>query len=153
MSDAGEIAVTSNTPQYYDISGWPEFFPQPEARVPDEKLSGIIALQNALYRRRISHPKAINKEIEEELNAAATREKVAKWEKDLELPLLPSANSSKRRNFPSRFDQWLQKLPPKPPTQPDWADSRQRRAKIPRGGNLRPAGRRLLSLGRPQPEE
>ena len=63
MGDAGEIAITSSTPEYYEISGWPEFFPQPEARVPDDKLSGIIALQNALYDGE-SPPKAINKVIE-----------------------------------------------------------------------------------------
>ena len=119
MSDAGEIAVTSNTPQYYDISGWPEFFPQPEARVPDEKLSGIIALQNALYDGE-SPPQAINKEIEEELNAAATREKVAKWEKD-RTALVAQREQFEKEELPDRFDQWLQKLPPKPPTQPDWA--------------------------------
>jgi hypothetical protein len=118
MSDAGEIAVTSNTPQYYDISGWPEFFPQPEARVPDEKLSGIIALQNALYDGE-SPPQAINKEIEEELNTEATREKVAKWENTL-AELDAQRERFEEDELPGRFDQWVQKLPKKPPDQPDW---------------------------------
>jgi hypothetical protein len=119
MGDAGEIAVTSNTPEYYDISGWPEFFPQPEARVPDDKLSGIIALQNALFDGE-EPPKAINKEIEEELNAEATREKVVKWEKAL-AELVAQRELFEKEELPGRFDQWLQKLPKKPPAQADWA--------------------------------
>ena len=119
MDDAGEIAVTSNTPEYYDVSGWPEFFPQPEARVPDDKLSGIIALQNALFDGE-EPPKAINKEIEEELNAEATKEKVAKWEKTL-AELVAQREQFEKEELPDRFDQWLQKLPKKPPVQADWA--------------------------------
>ncbi len=119
MEDAGDVAVTSSTPEYYDISGWPEFFPQPEARVPDDKLSGIIALQNALFDGE-SPPKAINKEIEEELNAEATREKVAKWEKAL-AELVAQRERFEKEELPGRFDQWLQNPPEKPPVQPDWA--------------------------------
>ena len=77
MGDAGEIAITSSTPEYYEISGWPEFFPQPEARVPDDKLSGIIALQNALYDGE-SPPKAINKVIEEKDKKGKIRKKKVK---------------------------------------------------------------------------
>jgi len=77
MSDAGEIAITSSTPRYYEISGWPEFFPQPEARVPDGKLSGIIALQNALHDGE-SPPKAINKVIEEKDKKGKIRKKKVK---------------------------------------------------------------------------
>ncbi|SVB59333.1 uncharacterized protein METZ01_LOCUS212187, partial [marine metagenome] len=119
MGDAGEIAVTSNDPKYYDISGWPEFFPQPEARVPDDKLSGIIALQNALFDGE-EPPKAITKEIEEELNAEATREKVAKWEKAL-AELVAQRELFEKEELPGRFDKWLQNPPKKPPAQPDWA--------------------------------
>tara|TARA_Y100000588_G_scaffold270500_1_gene286028 strand:- start:3195 stop:6503 length:3309 start_codon:yes stop_codon:yes gene_type:complete len=119
MEDAGEIAVTSSDPKYYDISGWPEFFPKPEARVPDDKLSGIIALQNALYDGE-EPPQAINKEIEEELNAEATREKVAKWEKAL-AELVAQRELFEKEELPDRFEQWLQKLPTKAPAPPDWA--------------------------------
>ena len=118
MGDAGEIAVTSNTPQYYDISGWPEFFPQPEARVPDDKLSGIIALQNALFDGE-DPPEAINKEIEEELNPEGTRVKVEKWEKD-RAALVAKRELFEKEELPGRFDQWLQKLPSKPPAPPAW---------------------------------
>ena len=119
MKDAGEIAVTSNTPQYYEISGFPEFFPKPEARVPDDKLSGIIALQNALIDGEVP-PKAITKEIEEELNAEATRVKVAKWEKD-RAALLAQRKLLEKEELPARFEQWLRKLPTKLPDQPEWA--------------------------------
>jgi hypothetical protein len=119
MGDAGEIAVTSNTPEYYDISGWPEFFPQPEARVPDDKLSGIIAFQNALFDGE-APPKAITKETEEELNAEATREKVVKWENTL-AELVAQRELFEKEELPVRFDQWLQKLPKKPPAKADWA--------------------------------
>ncbi|MDE0576599.1 MAG: DUF1592 domain-containing protein [Opitutales bacterium] len=119
MGDAGEIAVTSNTPEYYDISGWPEFFPQPEARVPDDKLSGIIAFQNALFDGE-EPPKAITKEIVEELNAEATRVKVVKWENTL-AELVAQRELFEKEELPSRFDQWLQKLPKKPPAKADWA--------------------------------
>jgi hypothetical protein len=119
MGDAGEIAVTSNTPEHYKISSWPEFFPQPEAHVPSDKLSGIITLQNALYDGG-SPPKAINREIEEEINAAATKEKVAKWEKAL-TELVAQRERFEEEELSGRFDQWLQKLPKKPPAQPDWA--------------------------------
>ena len=77
MGDAGEIAITSSTPEYYEISGWPEFFPQPEAHLPDDKLSGIIALQNALYDGE-SPPKAINKVIEEKDKKGKVRKKKVK---------------------------------------------------------------------------
>ena len=119
MGDAGEIAVSSNTPKYYDIHGWPEFFPKPEARVPDDKLSGIIALQNALHDGELP-PKAINKEIEEELNAEATKEKVIKWENTL-AELVAQRERFEEDELPGRFDEWLQKLPIKPPAPTDWA--------------------------------
>ena len=77
MGDAGQIPITSSTPQYYEISGWPEFFPQPEASVPDDKLSGIIALQNAL-RDGEPPPKAINKVIEEKDKKGKIRKKKVK---------------------------------------------------------------------------
>ncbi|MCP4848271.1 MAG: DUF1592 domain-containing protein, partial [Verrucomicrobiaceae bacterium] len=86
MGDAGEIAITSTTPEYYEISGWPEFFPKPEARVPDSKLSGIIALQNALYDGE-TPPKAINKVIEEKNNKGkVTKKKVKVYPEDPDFP-------------------------------------------------------------------
>ena len=48
MGNAGEISISSTTPKYYEISGYPELFPLPEAHVPSEKLNGVITLQNAL---------------------------------------------------------------------------------------------------------
>ena len=119
MGDAGEITIMSNTPEYYDISGWPEFFPLPEAHVPNDKLSGIIALQNALDDGN-PLPKAVNEVIEEELNAEATREKVAKWEKTL-TELVAQRERFEEDELPDQLDQWLQNPPKKTTDQPDWA--------------------------------
>jgi hypothetical protein len=102
MGDAGEIAITSSTPEYYEISGWPEFFPQPEARVPDDKLSGIIALQNALYDGE-SPPKAINKVIEEKDKKGKIRKKKVKvYPEDPDFPkIIIESVEFVRNDYPS----------------------------------------------------
>jgi len=102
MSDAGEIAITSSTPRYYEISGWPEFFPQPEARVPDGKLSGIIALQNALHDGE-SPPKAINKVIEEKDKKGKIRKKKVKvYPEDPDFPrIIIESVEFVRNDYPS----------------------------------------------------
>ena len=102
MGDAGAIAVTSNTPEYYEISGWPEFFPKPEARVPDSKLSGIIALQNALYDGE-TPPKAINKVIEEKNNKGkVTKKKVKVYPEDPDFPrIIIESVEFVRNDYPS----------------------------------------------------
>ena len=48
MGDAASISISSTTPKYYEIAGYPALFPLPEAHVPADKLNGIITLQNAL---------------------------------------------------------------------------------------------------------
>jgi len=102
MGDAGEIAITSSTPEYYEISGWPEFFPHPEARVPDNKLSGIIALQNALYDGE-SPPKAINKVIEEKDKKGKIRKKKVKvYPEDPDFPkIIIESVEFVRNDYPS----------------------------------------------------
>ena len=102
MGDAGEIAITSSTPEYYEISGWPEFFPQPEAHLPDDKLSGIIALQNALYDGE-SPPKAINKVIEEKNNKGkVTKKKVKVYPEDPNFPrIIIESVELVRNDYPS----------------------------------------------------
>ena len=77
MGDAGEAAVTSSTPEYYEISGWPEFFPLPEAHVPGSKLNGIITLQNALDDGE-PPAQAVNKVIEEKDKKGKIRKKKVK---------------------------------------------------------------------------
>jgi hypothetical protein len=81
MDDLGEIPIASSEPQYYEVSFHPEFFPRAEPHVPLDKLNGIVTLQNALEDSN-PPPQGVNKETVEELNADATREKLAKWEKD-----------------------------------------------------------------------
>ena len=77
MGDAGEIAVTSTTPEHYEISGWPEFFPLPEPDVPDDKLNGIIALQNTLDDGE-PPTRAVNEVIEEKDKKGKIRKKKVK---------------------------------------------------------------------------
>jgi hypothetical protein len=119
MGDAGAIAVTSNTPKHYEISGWPAFFPQPEAHVPSDKLSGIISLQNALVDGEPA-PKVINQEIEEEVNAEATRQKRAKWEQQ-RADLIAQRERFDGEELSGRFEKWLQNPPGAPSAQPEWA--------------------------------
>ena len=76
ISDAGEIPITSNSPEYYEISGISEFFPQPMANVPDDKLNGIISLRNALYDGE-PPPKAVDKVVEVKNNKGKVTKKGA----------------------------------------------------------------------------
>jgi len=77
MGDAGEVAVTSSTPEYYEIAGLPEFFPLPEAHVPSSKLNGIITLQNSLDDGE-SPAQAVNEVIEEKDKKGKIRKKKVK---------------------------------------------------------------------------
>ena len=86
MGDAGEIAISSTTPRHYEISGWPEFFPLPEAHVPSDKLNGIITLQNAL---NDGEPPtgAVNQVIEEKDKKGKIRKrKIKVYPKDPDFP-------------------------------------------------------------------
>ncbi len=86
ISDAGEIPITSNSPRYYEISGMAEFFPQPMANVPDDKLNGIISLRNALYDGE-PPPKAVDKVIEVKNNKGkVTKKKVKSYPEDPSFP-------------------------------------------------------------------
>jgi hypothetical protein len=102
MGDAGEIAVTSNTPEHYEISGWPEFFPLPEAHVPNDKLSGIIALQNALDDGN-PPPKAVNEVIEEKDKKGKIRKKKTKvYPEDPDFPcIIIESVEFVRNDYPS----------------------------------------------------
>ncbi len=77
MGDAGEVAVTSNTPEYYKISGPPQFFPLPEAHVPSSKLNGIIILQNVLDDGE-PPTQAVNEVIEEKDKKGKIRKRKVK---------------------------------------------------------------------------
>jgi hypothetical protein len=85
MGDAGEIAITSTTPEYYEISGRPEFFPLPETRVPAEKLNGVITLQNVLIDGK-PIPKPVNKLVEFEKNGKTRKKKVQEYPEDPDFP-------------------------------------------------------------------
>jgi hypothetical protein len=86
MGDAGEIAVTSTTPKHYEISGWPGFFPLPEAHVPGDKLNGIITLQNALDDGE-PPTKAVNEVIEEkDKKGKIKKRKVKVYPEDPDFP-------------------------------------------------------------------
>lgn len=85
MGDAGEIPVASKTPQFYEISGRPEFFPLPEAHVPEAKLNGTVTLQNGLVDGRpITKP--VNKVIEETRNGKIKKTKVQEYPEDPDFP-------------------------------------------------------------------
>ena len=77
ISDAGEIPIISNSPKYYEISGMAEFFPQPMANVPDDKLNGIVSLRNALCDGE-PPPKAVDKVIEVKNNKGKVTKKKVK---------------------------------------------------------------------------
>ena len=86
ISDAGEIPITSNSPEYYEFSGISEFFPQPMANVPDDKLNGIISLRNSLYDGE-PPPKAVDKVIEVKNNKGkVTKKKVKAYPEDPGFP-------------------------------------------------------------------
>ena len=102
MGDAGEITIPSNTPEYYEISGWPEFFPLPEAHVPNDKLSGIITLQNALDDGN-PPPKAVNEVIEEKDKKGKIRKKKVKvYPEDPDFPrIIIESVEFVRNDYPS----------------------------------------------------
>ena len=85
MGDAGEIEIASTTPEYYEITGRPEFFPLPEAHVPSEKLNGVITLQNALVDGQ-PPTKPVNKVIEETKNGKTRKTKVQEYPEDPDFP-------------------------------------------------------------------
>ena len=85
MGDAGEIPISSTTPKYYEISGYPELFPFPEANVPTEKMNGVITLQNALIDGKPA-TKPVNKVIEEERNGKIRKKKIKVFPEDPDFP-------------------------------------------------------------------
>ena len=102
ISDAGKIAITSSSPQYYEISGLSEFFPQPAANVPDDKLKGIISLRNALQDGE-SPPRAIDKVIEVKNNKGkVTKKKVKVYPEDPDFPrIIIESVEFVRNDYPS----------------------------------------------------
>lgn len=85
MGDAGEILITSKTPKVYEISGRPEFFPLPEAHVPEAALNGTITLQNTLVDGQPA-TKPVNKVIEETRNGKIKKTKVQEYPEDPDFP-------------------------------------------------------------------
>ena len=77
MGKAGEVEISSNKPEYYEISGRPEFFPLPEAHVPSAKLNGVITLQNPLDDGE-PPTQAINEVIEEKDEKGKIRKRKVK---------------------------------------------------------------------------
>ena len=102
ISDAGEIPITSNSPEYYEISGISEFFPQPMANVPDDKLNGIISLRNALYDGE-PPPKAVDKVVEVKNNKGkVTKKKVKSYPEDPSFPnIIIESVEFVRNDYPS----------------------------------------------------
>ena len=78
MGDAGEIEVSSSTPEYYDIPLRSEFLPLPEAGVPGGKLNGVITLQNILDDGE-PRPKEVTEVIEEKDKKGKLRKKKVKF--------------------------------------------------------------------------
>ena len=102
MEDAGEVAITSNNPEYYEISGRPEFFPLPEAHVPIAKINGIITLQNALDDGE-PPTKAINKVIEEkDKKGKSKKRKIKVFPEDPNFPrIIIESVELVRNDYPS----------------------------------------------------
>ena len=119
MDDLGEVAITSNTPQYYELASHAHFFPRPESHVPLDKLNGVIAFQNVLKDGK-PPPQAENKEIVEEINAEATRQKVEKWEKE-KAELLAQRELFEQEKLPGRFEEWLLDPSEQKTEDPAWA--------------------------------
>ncbi len=78
MDDAGEIEVSSRTPEYYDIPLRSEFLPMPEADVPGSKLNGVITLQNILDDGE-PRPKEVTEVIEEKDKKGKVKKKKVKF--------------------------------------------------------------------------
>ena len=85
MGDAGQIEITSTTPEYYEIPGRPQFFPLPEAHVPTEKLNGVVTLQNVLVDGE-PLPKPVSKVIEEKKNGKTKKRKIQEYPEDPDFP-------------------------------------------------------------------
>ncbi|MFP6610963.1 MAG: DUF1587 domain-containing protein, partial [Pirellulales bacterium] len=101
MGDAGEIAISSTTPKYFEISGRPEFFPLPEPHVPAEKLNGVITLQNTLIDGKPA-TKAVNKIIEEERNGKIRKRKIQEYPEDPDFPrVIIDSVEFVRHDYPS----------------------------------------------------
>ena len=102
MGDAASISISSTTPKYYEIAGYPALFPLPEADVPADKLNGIITLQNALHDGE-SPPKAINKVIEEKDKKGKIRKKKVKvYPEDPDFPrIIIESVEFVRNDYPS----------------------------------------------------
>jgi len=105
MDDLGEIPITSSEPEYYEFSSHASFFPRAEAHVPLDKLNGVITFQNALKDGN-PPPPGENKEVVEEINAADTRKKLEKWEKE-RVQLLARRELFEQERLPGRFEKWL----------------------------------------------
>ncbi|MBU62675.1 MAG: hypothetical protein CMI26_09250 [Opitutae bacterium] len=119
MDDLGEIPITSSEPGYYEFSSHAPFFPRAEAHVPLDKLNGVITFQNVLNDSK-PPPTAENKEIVEEINAEATRQKVEKWEKE-RAELLAQRELFEREKLPGGFDKWLLDPAERKTEEPVWA--------------------------------
>ena len=119
MDDLGEVAITSNTPQYYELASHAHFFPRPESHVPLDKLNGVITFQNVLKDGN-PPPQGENKEIVEEINAEATRQKLEKWEKE-RADLLARRELFEREKLPGRFENWLLDPSEQKSAEPVWA--------------------------------
>jgi hypothetical protein len=102
MGDAGEVTITSGNPEYYEISGRPEFFPLPEAHVPSAKLNGIITLQNAIDDGK-PLTQAVNKVIEEKDKKGKIRKrKVKVFPEDTDFPrIIIESVEFVRNDYPS----------------------------------------------------
>ena len=119
MDDLGEIPITSSEPEYYEFSSHASFFPGAEAHVPLDKLNGVIAFQNVLNDSK-PPPTGENKEIVEEINAAETRKKLEKWEKE-RAELLARREIFEREKLPGRFEEWLLDPSEQKTEDPVWA--------------------------------
>ncbi|MBT7742912.1 MAG: DUF1592 domain-containing protein [Opitutae bacterium] len=119
MDDLGEIPITSIEPEYYEFSSHASFFPRAEPHVPLDKLNGVITFQNVL---KDGHPPppGENKEIVEEINAADTRKKLEKWEKE-RAQLLARRELFEREKLPGRFEKWLLDPAEKKTEEPVWS--------------------------------
>ncbi len=78
MDDAGEIEISSSTPEYYDLPLRSEFLPLPESDVPGSKLNGVITLQNILDDAQ-PRPKEVTEVIEEKDKKGKVRKKKVKF--------------------------------------------------------------------------
>ena len=84
-----------------------------------DRLTGVIAFQNVLNDGN-PPPQAENKEIVEEINAEATRQKVEKWEKE-RAELLARRELFEREKLPGRFEKWLLDPSEQKTEDPVWA--------------------------------